>query len=253
VAIAVAIVAAVAVPIWLLGGDGGLAPVGTTTTTERDAAPSTIPNETTLTTVPDETTTVPGAVAWEGEPFDVWVPVPEEGPVIGVVGVSFDDVLNLRSGPGTQFDVVAELDPTTGGLAGTGAGWQLPGGDVWWEIERDGVVVGWANQRHLARLGDTTDQTASVVDYLGGIPEAGSLEELAGIVAGARGGGAVVVVAPTEGDLGEITVDLVGFADDSVKGERLHVFAARTGDAWVLKSVEQIVFCQRGVYDGICV
>jgi len=252
-AIAALVVAAVAIPVWLLGGDDGVPPAATSTTvggSETTVAPTTTTTAPTTTTSAGATPTTESV--WEGEAFDLWVPVPDEGAVLGVVGVVFDDVLNLRTGPGASFDVVAELDPTADGIRGTGRGWQVPAGDVWWEVESDGVV-GWANQRYLARLGDTTDLTATVVDYLGGIPTADTLEDLASQVAGARGGGSIVVVGPTEGDLGEITVDLVGFADDSVKGERLHVFASREGGVWGLVSVEQTVFCQRGVSDGICV
>lgn len=273
VAVAAAIVVGIGLPVWLLGGfpGGDVAPADTTIVPTTTAPPL----ETTTTAPPASSTTVPDAVArernaaadaaeeregrvdgeWEGEAFDLWVPTPAEGAILGVVGVSFDDTLNVRSGPGVSFGVETELDPTTDAIGGTGRGWQVPEGDVWWEIQRDGVVLGWANQRYLARLGSTTDLTSTVVDYLGGIPEADSLEELAGMVAGARGGGSIVVVAPTEGDLGEVTVDLVGFADDSIKGERLHVFAARDGDGWVLRSVEQTVFCQRGLDTdlGVCV
>jgi hypothetical protein len=56
-----------------------------------------------------------------------------------------------------------------------------------------------------------------------------------------------VTVAPRlVGDLGEVTYDVVGFADDSVLGERLHVFGT-PGDTFTLKTVEATTLCRRGV------
>ena len=64
---------------------------------------------------------------------------------------------------------------------------------------------------------------------------------------------AVVVDGPTSGDLHEITYDLLGFGDDSVLGERLHLFIAdgeQPGDPLGLKSVEVTYLCARGTGGG---
>jgi hypothetical protein len=64
-----------------------------------------------------------------------------------------------------------------------------------------------------------------------------------------------LTVAPTVGDLGEVTFDVVGLADDSVLGVRLHVFGDPSGGAgFVLDTVELTVLCGRGGGgDGLCV
>jgi uncharacterized protein YraI len=187
------------------------------------------------------------------------VPVPEEGSVVGVVGVQFDDTLNVRSGPGVAFDVIMALEPTQSGIAGTGEGWQLPSGSVWWKIEADGGV-GWANQQYLSRLGQVDDVTSVVVEQLGEIPIAETMLDLGLVVANAYvdpdvGSEVVVSVAPSVGDLGEVTYDVTGFGDDSVGGVRLHVFGQLndSGDGFSLMAVEATTLCQRGVSDGICV
>ena len=65
----------------------------------------------------------------------------------------------------------------------------------------------------------------------------------------------VVVDGPSVGDLGEITIDVVGFGDDAVLGERLHVFAEpdQGGESFTVRSVEATTLCRRGVSDGRCV
>ena len=54
-------------------------------------------------------------------------------------------------------------------------------------------------------------------------------------------------------------VDVIGLGDDSIKGERLHVFATVVYDdagrvvvSYDLKSVEATLLCGRGVSDGLC-
>ena len=82
----------------------------------------------------------------------------------------------------------------------------------------------------MAYLGDTDDITASVVADLGGtIPEASNMAALADIVAGTLASTDPVskvttTVAPSLGDLGEITIDIIGIGDDSVLGFRLVIF-----------------------------
>ena len=214
----------------------------------------------TTTTVPSVTlTTVPPVAEPIGESYDFWVPVPREGAILGVVGVRHDDTLNVRSGPDVTFSVIATLEPTQVGIAGTGEGWQLPSGSVWWKVEADGVA-GWANQQFLSRLGGVDDLTSFVVSQLGGIPVAETMLDLGLIVANTFAGvdsGSDVVVsgAPTVGDLGEVTYDVVGLGDDSVGGYRLHIFGQPTdgGGGFSLMSVEATTMCQRAVSDGLCV
>ena len=63
-----------------------------------------------------------------------------------------------------------------------------------------------------------------------------------------------IVDGPAVGDLGEITVEVVGLADDSVFGYRLHVFAHphEDGEGFTLKSVERTLLCARRVSGDLC-
>ncbi len=190
--------------------------------------------------------------------------------MLGVVGVAFDDVLEVLALPGEGQDVVTTLGPLADDAVATGRA-RLFGSAVWFEVTASGAT-GWADAAFLAYLGSTTDTTAAVVAELGGAPTAASMLELGGIVAATAASvddpvsRVTVTVAPSEdGDLGEVTYDVVGLADDSVVGVRLHVFGTPTdadlptsaflqARAFTLKTVETTALCGRGVTpDGLCV
>jgi hypothetical protein len=129
---------------------------------------------------------------------------------------------------------------------------------IWYQVEVDGDV-GWVHSRFVAPQSGTFDITSEVVDVVGQIPTAATIEEIGAIVIEARSRfadpkpSAVVVDGPTSGDLHEITYDLLGFGDDSVLGERLHLFIAdgeQPGDPFGLKSVEVTYLCARGAGGG---
>jgi len=228
------------------------------TTTGPSPSPSTV-STTTITSPATTSITVPPVARPIGESYDFYVPTPVEGAIVGVVGVRYDDMLNLRSGPDVTFDVVATLEPTLAGIAGTGEGWQLPTGSVWWKVNADGVV-GWANHQFLSRLGGVDDLTSYVVGNLGKIPVAQTMLDLGLIVANTiadvdNRSDVVVSVSPTLGNLGEVTYDVVGLEDDSVGGYRLHIFGQPTeGDgSFSLVAVEATTMCLRAVSEDLCV
>lgn len=207
-----------------------------TTTVSPTPTASTAPTTptTTATTIP---TTLPG------ESFDIG---PVAGDVLGVVGVAFDDVLEVLALPGEGEDVVTTLGPLADDAVATGRARSFSSA-VWFEVTANGAT-GWANAAFLAYIGSTTDTTAAVVGELGGVPSAASMLELGGIVAATAASvddpvsRVTVAVAPSEdGDLGEVTYDVVGLADDSVVGVRLHVFGTPT-DADLPRSAS----CKRG-------
>ena len=181
------------------------------------------------------------------------------GTIFGVIGVSADDQLNVRARPGADQAVVDTLDPLATGLVYTGRARELgPPVAIWYEVEVDGVV-GWVHSRFVAPQAGTFDITSEVVDVVGQIPTGATVEEVGAIVVEARSRfadpnpSAVVVDGPTSGDLSEVTYDLLGFRDDSVLGERLHLFIAdgeQPGDPLVLKSVEVTYLCARGPGGG---
>ncbi len=187
-----------------------------------------------------------------GEAVDGILP---PGAVLGVVGVEADDVLNVRALPGARQTIVDTLAPLTTNLQFTG-GDRLVGNppSVWVEIDTDSVT-GWANSRYLAPLAGTVDATSEVTDVLGELPTGETVVQVGEQVVEARtrfldGEQTVVIVdGPSRGDVYEITYDVLGFLDDSVRGERLHLFITppEVDDGpMTLKSVELTYICARG-------
>ncbi len=213
-------------------------------------SPTASPDQLPTNTPPEQ----PPARTLPGEPIDIG---PGAGQVLGVVGVPSGDVLNVRAAPGADQRIVAKLDPLADDVVATGAARQLAQ-SIWHEVTAEGVT-GWANRAFLAWLGGTDDVTAQIIDTLGERPSAETMLDLGRIVAEARASDQppsriTVTVAPTAGDLGEITYDVVGMGDDSVFGERLHVFGRQLGQGFSLASVERTHLCARGVTDdGLCV
>lgn len=193
----------------------------------------------------------------QGDPYEG--PPIVAGAALAVIGVEADDVLNVRAAPGTDQDIVATLDPHAEGFTATGEGRTLPG-TIWVEIDT-GDVTGWVSSVYIAHTGATNDITSQIVDAHGSTPSAETLSELAQIVAGHRAtedpaSTIVISSGPELGDLGEVTVDVVGFGDDSVRAERLVIFATADegGESFTIRSVEATTFCGRGVTDDdLCI
>lgn len=222
------------------GGSGA----DTTTTNQVTTSTSTV-----TTTTASTTTTSDDDLP--GEPIEFG---PAAGDEVSVVGVAYDDVLNVRAAPGTDSEIVAELQPTATGLIATGRARTLPE-SIWFEVEVESVI-GWVSSAFVGYLGLTDDATAEVIESLGETPGAETMLDLGLIVAEAISSDEppsriVMSVAPTVGDLGEVTYDVVGLGDDALGGVRLHVFGDPTegGEAFVLSNVERTLICSRGVTD----
>ena len=220
------------------------------------------------------------AVSLPGEPYEFG---PAAGTPLAVVGVFYDSVLNVRdvpageivavldvlinvvSQPGVNvrhpdsYELLASLDLKRG-LFATGNTRKLPT-TIWHEI-RMADAVGWASSAYLAPLGATSDATTEIVAVLGETPAAPTLEELARVVAEAVASDdppsrIVVSGTPVLGDLGEVTVDVLGLPDDAVRGFRLQVFAEQDSESglFTLRTVESTTICDshRGVSEeGLC-
>jgi hypothetical protein len=174
---------------------------------------------------------------------------PQAGDVLSVVGVAHNDVLNVRAGPGIFNSIVDTLDPT-GDTAANGIARDL--GLAIWVEHNTGAEVGWSNSAYFAFAGGTDDATPEVVAVLGEVPTADSMEALGLIVAGSLASTEpvsvlVMTVAPSVGDLAEVTYDVIGLGDDSIYGYRLHIFAEPVTDGFSLRNVERTFLCGRGV------
>jgi len=243
--------------------------VATTTTPSTTLPTTTAATEPTTTAIP--TTTVPaptttlasstttvaeGSTTSGGLPGEAIDFGPATGDTLAVMGVAHDDVLNLRAAPGASQAILAGIPPLYSDLTALGETRQLTG-SMWIQVEYEGQR-GWVNLRFIAYLGDTTDVTADVVSNLGERPVAGTMLELGLIVAETfvseePRSDLVVSAAPTVGDLGEVTYDVVGLGDDAVRGVRLHVFGQPVDGGFSLDAVEMTTLCGRGAdSDGFC-
>jgi len=80
-------------------------------------------------------------------------------PLYMVINVERDDVLNVRSGPSTDFDVIAELQPDSRGVAITGACHSQ-----WCPVQHQ-LTRGWVNRMYLANDA-ATSSPSSIEDLL---------------------------------------------------------------------------------------
>lgn len=244
------------------GGSTTTSTPETTTTSEAETTTTTAALETTTTvaatttsTGASTTTTAPTAstTTLAGRPIDFG---PAAGDVLMVIGVRHDDVLNLRAGPGANQSIRDEIPPTFDDLVAKGNTRELPS-SFWIQVDYEGTS-GWVHMGYVGYGGDTTDETSWIVGELGKTPTARSMTALAELIAGQYASddepeSDIVQVTPvTEGDLAEVTYDVIGLADDALRGFRLHVFAEEGSGGFTLKSLEVTTICGRGVDEGLC-
>ena len=250
---------------------GGTATTAGATSSSADAPSSTTTSSAPImTTTVDTTATTTGVAPTDPLPdselpgieFDL---APAAGAVIAVIGVRYDDVLHVRYGPGTDQAVVADLAPVAEDFVATGRARMLTE-SIWWEVTTVDGTPGWVSARFTARRGPTVDATSEVIAKLGSLPSADTMLGLGQIVTGAlepidpeAAPLVIPVVEPTVGDLGEVTYDVVGLADDSTRALRVHVFGQHDigGEGFALKSVEVTEMCDSvrggaGTIDGPC-
>lgn len=226
------------------------------TTTLPPSSSSTEPS--TTTTLPTQTTsTLPATTTTTtelpGEPMDFG---PQEGDRLMVIGVEWNDVLNLRALPGARQAIVSRIPPTDVSVFAHGFTRQV-GTSIWIEVEHQNFQ-GWVNYMFVGYEGQTVDATSSYVAEIGTLPVEDTMLDLAMLIAESfvseePGSTVTVTVAPSVGDLGEITIDVVGLGDDAIRGLRLHIFAQPGPDGFTLKTIEQTFLCGRGVTaEGLC-
>ena len=81
-------------------------------------------------------------------------------PLYMVANVERDDVLNVRSGPSPDFDVIAELQPGSRGVAITGAC-----RSQWCPVQHE-LTTGWVNRMYLANDSATSSTSPSSIEGL---------------------------------------------------------------------------------------
>ncbi len=245
----------------------GTEPAASTTTQGSETTSTTVSVTTTVpptTTVPapsttaasSPTTTLPPVVSTTlpGTPVDLG---PATGDILMVIGVRHDDSLNLRPVPGTSQPPIAAIPPTADRLRAEGETRRV-GESFWIRVTYQGQT-GWVHMAYIGYAGSVDDGTAETVAVLGEYPEEATLVALGARVASVYESdqveSRVVQVTPgSAGDLYEIVYDVIGFADDSVGGARLYVFAEKTAAGFRLDTVEVMAICSRGVdADRVCV
>jgi uncharacterized protein YraI len=168
---------------------------------------------------------------------------------MAVFGVAYDDVLNLRTGPGSGNPVILGLGSVEESVAALGGSRTLSDATVWYEVEARGVT-GWAAARYLLYRGPTNDVTSQVVGQAGEYPEAANMSDLGRAVANllATSGSTIVLSgAPSTGDLGQVSYDVVGIGNSAVGGLRLRVYGTPSaGGGFSLRTVEATDYCLRG-------
>ena len=186
------------------------------------------------------------------------------GGVLSVVGIAHHSALNVRETPGGP--IVGKLDSLDAGIVPTGEVRQVS--EVYWHEVQAADISGWASGRYLAPLGVTTDITAQIIEQHGSTPTAESITEMGELVARLMAseepesririsGAPVTAEAADVALIGEITVDVTGQPDDSIRGFRLLVVAESeiAGEDLELVRVESTVMCyiERGVSaEGRC-
>lgn len=127
-----------------------------TSTTSTASVPTTSPDTNAPETSAPRATVAPPSTS-AAPPVTVQLPVDAEQTSVpagryGVFDVREDDTLNVRSGPGTDYNVVSELafdatDVFTNGLAArAGNGW------IWIRVRTSDGTVGWAFGSYLELL-----------------------------------------------------------------------------------------------------
>ena len=212
------------------------------------SSPDTSEPEVTLDTVGQTTTSEPTGDAGD-DPFG-----PISGEEIGVIGVSFDDVLYVRAGPDADEEIVATFDPMAR-LTATGQHRQLSSGAFWWQVAA-GDTTGWAHSAYLSRLSDPVSlssvDTTMVADDLADLGRTVVEDRLAAVDPDRT---ITMVLAPRgEHDHSEVVFDVTGSGDDSISGYRFLVHARPTDDrqAYQLLGLDVTTFCWRGVHNGVC-
>jgi len=209
----------------------------------------------------------------KGKAFDYG---PAKGTIMHVVGVRFDDVLNLRRAPAADAKLVTSkalgqlLFPQ---LLSLGSGWLPDNGGAWWQVEINhpgksfhGEHV-WAHTNYLKPLATAANKTDELVREIGS--DYSGVEQLRSQLTELHSSDSHTVKSVISQDAmgidatgGSVQIELLGYQDDSLYGEIFYVtFSNRWGVSTannkivIAQEIAQVIvtpICQRGVAEGLC-
>ncbi len=201
---------------------------------------------------------------------------PAKNTIMHVVGVRFDDVLNLRKAPGANAKLVTSKAPgplLLPQLVSLGSGWLPDDGGAWWHVEindsgnaHHGMHV-WAHTNYLKPLAAASNKTNDIVQIIGS--DYSGVENLKQKLLQLRSDDSSSpksVISQDELGLdasgGSVQIELLGYKDDSIYGEIFYVTftnqwnSSEANDRRITgQQIGQILVtpvCQRGVSDGLC-
>lgn len=108
----------------------------TTTSTPPETTTSSPETTTSLLQITTTTITTTTSTDIPGEVIDFG---PVAGDILMVIGVAYDDVLNLRAAPGPRQDIIGTIEPTHLGLIAEGETREIPGA-FWIKVDHEGTV-----------------------------------------------------------------------------------------------------------------
>lgn len=191
-----------------------------------------------------------------GQPSPI---TPRSGSSLSVVGVGGGSYLNVRALPGTEYSVIDTVAAADSNLIATGRAQILDSGSdsIWYEVTTVSGS-GWASSQFLSFTGRTTPGRSQFLELDETFDAAVDVVAQVRTNSQAAGEGSIdvtVVDGPTSNGSSQIMViDITGFADDAVLGNRLRVI----GDpgprgSFVVVGIESTLLCRRGVTaDALC-
>lgn len=165
---------------------------------------------------------------------------------LAVVGVQWNDKLNVRRTPSATAPVLARLAPLTTGVRATGKR-----SGPWVQV-RVPAGAGWVHGRYLGALAEPVDVTGEARSVGVAPTRKALLRKVAGQQA-ESGEGTLVgpVLVARRGNA--LTGDVLGYADDAIAGERFQVVVVPGEAGFEVKSATAAAICARGVdASGVC-
>ena len=175
---------------------------------------------------------------------------PSDGKILAVVGVEYWDILEVHSDPGESPPLVGTLEPLDDSIISLGLARILPQ-SIWYCIEWQNGTGAWASSYYLSYLADPHPvsnpdrwvdlNAANLEDFL---EEVESEYERP---ADSEGGPMRIVISDLDYINNEVSFDVIGFLDDSVKGLRLTFSTSVEPDgSLTVSSVQSRAMCVRG-------